>query len=104
LLAARDAHVHGKRPVASDPLELSFLQHPEQGDLGFRRQLADLIEEDRSAVSRFETPDPSLHRSGEDPFSWPNSSDAMSVGGMAAQFTRMNARLERLEFRWIARR
>jgi len=39
--------------------------------------------------------DPALHRAGEDPFSWPNSSDAMSVGGMAAQFTRMNARLER---------
>src|SRR5882762_8828898 len=61
----QDADVHGDWLVASDPLELSFLQHPEQGGLGFGRQLADLVEEDRSALSRFETPDPALHGTGE---------------------------------------
>src|SRR5207245_4785837 len=54
--------------VASDPLARSFRRHPEHGDLGFRRQLADLVEEDRSAVSCLETPDPPLHRAGEGSF------------------------------------
>src|SRR5215472_10035130 len=37
------------------------------------------------------------------PFSWPKSSEAISDGGIAAQFTAMNARSERLERLWIAR-
>jgi len=37
------------------------------------------------------------------PFSWPNSSDAISEGGMAAQLTRMKARLARFDRLWIAR-
>src|SRR6266850_1301706 len=37
------------------------------------------------------------------PFSCPNSSEASNEGGIAAQLTRMNARLPRLERLWIAR-
>ena len=37
------------------------------------------------------------------PFSCPNSSDAISDCGIAAQCTRMNARVERFERLWIAR-
>ncbi len=37
------------------------------------------------------------------PFSWPKSSDAIKEGGMAAQFTPMNARSARFDRLWIAR-
>src|SRR5580704_10392164 len=37
------------------------------------------------------------------PFSWPKSSEAISEGGIAAQFTPMNARSARLDRLWIAR-
>src|SRR2546426_9252306 len=37
------------------------------------------------------------------PFSWPNSSDAINAGGIAAQFTRTNARPERRDSLWMAR-
>ncbi len=37
------------------------------------------------------------------PFSWPNSSEAINEGGIAAQFTPMNARSRRLELLWMAR-
>ena len=36
------------------------------------------------------------------PFSWPKSSDAIRADGIAAQFTRMNAREARLDRLWIA--
>jgi hypothetical protein len=37
------------------------------------------------------------------PFSWPNSSEAISDCGIAAQFTRMKARPARFERLWMAR-
>ena len=52
-------------PVAADPLEFLFLQDPQERDLHFRRQLADFVEEDRSAIRRLETSDPLLQGSRE---------------------------------------
>ena len=40
--------------LAPDPLELRVLQHPQQLDLGRRRQLADLVEEERAPVGQLE--------------------------------------------------
>jgi hypothetical protein len=37
------------------------------------------------------------------PFSWPKSSEAINDGGIAAQFTAINARDARLERLWSAR-
>jgi len=37
------------------------------------------------------------------PFSWPNSSEAISDAGIAAQLTRMKARLARFDRLWMAR-
>jgi len=39
-----DAHVHADGPAPTDPLEFALLQHAQQHDLGFRGQLADLVE------------------------------------------------------------
>ena len=91
------AHVDRNRLGAPDALELSFLQDPEESDLGLCRQLAHLVEEERSTIGQLETAKPSLDRAGERPFSCPNSSDAIREGGMAAQFTRTKARPERFE-------
>src|SRR6202790_933136 len=44
-----------------------------------------------------------LHRAGEAPFSWPNSSDAIKEEGIDAQFTLMNAWPERCECLCMAR-
>ena len=40
--------------VPPDALELALLQHPQQRDLRLRRQLADLVEEERAAVGQLE--------------------------------------------------
>ncbi len=37
------------------------------------------------------------------PFSWPNSSDSISVSGIAAQFTQISGARERLLCWWMAR-
>jgi len=97
------AHVHRDGMTAADPFDLALLQHPQQRDLCFGRQVADFVEQDGATVRRFESAQTSLQRAGKAPFSWPNSSDAMSEVGIAAQFTRMKARLARRERLWIAR-
>ena len=53
-----DAHVHANRLAAADRLELLFLEHAQELDLGLERQLADLVEEQRSAVGDLEPADP----------------------------------------------
>ena len=40
--------------LAADALELPLLEHPQQRELHLRRQLADLVEEDRPAVGQLE--------------------------------------------------
>ena len=45
-----DAHVHGNRVAVAHALDLALLKDAQQRDLGFRRQIADFVEEDRAAV------------------------------------------------------
>src|SRR6185295_8231685 len=44
------------RTSTADPLETSFLQYPEEFDLGRQRDVAELIQEERSAMRQFEPP------------------------------------------------
>src|SRR5215813_14400197 len=54
-------------PVAADSFEFLLLKDAQERDLHFRRQFADFIEENRSAIRRLKPPDPLLQRSGECP-------------------------------------
>src|SRR5439155_1208759 len=45
----QDACVHGDCPVAAEPGDLPLLDHPQQLGLRGRRQLADLVQEQRPA-------------------------------------------------------
>ena len=53
------------RAAAADGLELALLEHAQELDLGLRRQLAHLVEEDRAAVGQLEAADAPLDRAGE---------------------------------------
>src|SRR5437879_4451239 len=53
---------------AADPLELSLLEHAEKRNLGVRRQILDLVEEERPALGHLEAAGAALHRAGESPF------------------------------------
>jgi len=49
-----------------------ILKDAEQGDLGFRRQIADFVEENRATVGGFESPQTvAAARPLNAPFSWP---------------------------------
>ena len=45
-------HVGADRLVATHALKLPLLQHPQQGDLRLRGQLAHLIQEERSSIGQ----------------------------------------------------
>ena len=47
-------HVHLARHAFAEPADLSFLEHAQQHPLSGERQVADLVEEHRAAVGRFE--------------------------------------------------
>ena len=49
-----DPHVDAPRQVLADPAHFALLQHAQQLGLGARRQLADLVEEQRAAVRLLE--------------------------------------------------
>ena len=53
-----DAHVDPPVLVLADAPDLPLLQHAQQLDLHARRDLADLVEEQRAAVRRLEQPRP----------------------------------------------
>ena len=59
-----DPDVDLDRLRAAEPLDHAFLQHAEQLDLDFSRQLADLVEEERRLVGRFEAADLPRQRAG----------------------------------------
>src|SRR6478672_10442873 len=48
--------------IASNALNFSFLQNAQQSYLSLRREVADFIEKQRSAVGRLESADASLQR------------------------------------------
>ena len=60
-----DADVHLDAHSTPDPVELPLGQHPQQPGLGFRRHVADLVEEKRAAVGLFETTDALILGAGE---------------------------------------
>jgi hypothetical protein len=60
-----DAQVDLDGLVAAHPLELALLQEAEQLDLGRRRDLADLVEEQRAAVGLVKPPLAPRRRAGE---------------------------------------
>ena len=49
-----DADVHPDRSAAPEPVELARLQHAQQQHLHFGRELADLVQKQRSAIRLFE--------------------------------------------------
>ena len=50
----QDPHIHGHGMGASDPVDLTFLQHTKQFHLHMEGHIADLVEENRPAVGLFE--------------------------------------------------
>src|SRR6267154_5241614 len=61
----QEADVHVNRVAVAHALDLVILKDAEQGDLGFRRQIADFVEENRATVGGFESPQTSLQRARE---------------------------------------
>ncbi len=49
-----DPHIDFHILVAADPAEFTLLNHPQQLHLNRRRRIADLVEEDGSAIGDFE--------------------------------------------------
>ena len=60
-----DAHVHRNRRHAADAHELALLEHAQELDLRRRRNLADLVEKERSRISELEPPEPALGGAGK---------------------------------------
>jgi len=62
-----DANIDLDPFSSSHALEFMLLEHPQQCHLCIGRQLADLVQEDRSAVCQFEPTEPPLDGTGERP-------------------------------------
>jgi len=60
-----DPRGHPKRFRATDPLELTVLQHAKQRGLQARCELADFVEKEGPACGALEAPFPPRHRPGE---------------------------------------
>ncbi len=60
-----DAHGHLPHARRAHGLDLARLEHPQHLGLRARRHVADLVQEDRSAVGLDELPDLPAHRAGE---------------------------------------
>src|SRR4030095_9364366 len=60
-----DPHIDVNAPRAAEPLDLSLLEDANKLDLHIRRQLADLVEEDRRVVGQLEAADLTRERPGE---------------------------------------
>jgi hypothetical protein len=54
--------------MASDPFNLSLLQHAQQRNLSLGRKVADFVQEDGPAVDRLKSPDVSLECACEGAF------------------------------------
>ena len=62
-----DPHVHPQGLAAAEPLQLAFLQHPQQLGLKLRRNIADLVQEQSAAVGLLEAALALVDRAGERP-------------------------------------
>ena len=63
-----DAHIDLARLSSADPLELAFLQYPQEFGLEFQGNLAHLVQENGTPVGQFESSLALLGRAGEGPF------------------------------------
>src|SRR5436190_7553654 len=97
------AHVHRNRMTVADSLNLMILKDTEQRNLCFRRQIANLVEEDRAAIGGFEPAEAPLQRARERALLVAEELGGDERRGIAAQFTRMKARPARCDFLWMAR-
>ena len=84
------ADVHRAAPVLADAADLAFLQHPQQFDLHARRDLADLVEQERAPVRRLEQSGAVLRRPGEGARDVAKELGLERVSGTAPQLTAMN--------------
>ena len=96
-----DVDAHG--PLAADANDLAVLHHPEQAHLCGERELADLVEEQRPSVGLLEPALAPVTAPVNAPCSWPNSSESISSGAIAPQFTRRNGPFRNVECSWMAR-
>ena len=62
-----DPHIDLDRAMVADPLDLLFLQDPQQLGLGGQGQVADFVEKDAAAAGRLEAAGPAVIRPGERP-------------------------------------
>src|SRR5262245_48925116 len=63
-----DTHIDPDRNIAADTVEFPFLNNSQQFDLQRFRHVADLIEEDRTAVGLLKFADPGLNRTRKGSF------------------------------------
>src|SRR5215510_11426060 len=66
-----DAYVNRDRLDAANALNFPFLEDAEQCNLGFSRQISDLVEENRASISRLKPSHALLECSGEGAFFMP---------------------------------
>jgi hypothetical protein len=76
-----DAHIGGDGLFAAHPLELAVLDHPQEGQLGERADLGDLVQKDGAVLSLSKRPFLRRMAPVKEPFSWPNSSELKRVSG-----------------------
>src|SRR6202034_2287394 len=60
-----ETHIHGDRLTRAEPHNLLLLQNTQQLHLQIQRHIANLVEEERAAVGRFEPAGTGLVRSGK---------------------------------------
>jgi len=61
----QNSYIHPNRYSPANPLDLAFLEHSEEGDLGLGGKFADFIEQESAPISGFESADAPLRRTGE---------------------------------------
>jgi len=94
---AHDAGVDLDGCAAAERDHLLVLEHAQEPRLQRERHVADLVEEQRSAVRLHDSPAHAFAaRSGKGAATYPNSSLSISASGIAAQLTATNACLLRL--------
>ena len=92
---SQHADVDLELPVAADRAKALLLEHPEQLGLQGRREIAELVQEDRPAFG-FSSPRRAVRASVKAPRSWPKSSLSRSASGIAAQLKAMKGPAARL--------
>ena len=85
-----DPDIHLAVFVSAHRSDGKCLQHAQELGLQPELKVADLVDEECSAVGLLEAPNAAVSRAGERTRTWPNNSLSTSVAGTAAQFTATN--------------